>query len=184
MHTYLDIIILIIAVILSAMGAKRGFISELFRLAAMIVGFFTGYIYHKDLQKFLEFIEIPSQITAIFSFLLIFLVTAFSILGLGWVLRKAIHLTLLGWGDRMLGAVLGLLKTALIAWVTCLSLSSIPSPATQTALNNSIVYRLYSTLPRSFSFHGMEEKRLKIRYLFNKEKQEELRQSISGKNTT
>ncbi|KMQ51145.1 colicin V production family protein [Chitinispirillum alkaliphilum] len=174
MHIYLDIVILILSVILVIVGAKRGFIKEVFRFAAMILGFFIAFVYFRDLVQVLDFITLPIQIVSTISFLLIFITSALFILGIGWIVRKVTHLTILGWADRLLGATIGLFKALLIGWVSCLSLSTIPSQSTQAQFDESIVFGLYKSLPQNFSIQGMENMRLKIRYLFDQEKKDYL----------
>jgi hypothetical protein len=48
------------------------------------------------------------------------------------------------------------LKGALIAWVACLSISSMPFQKVQTEFGGSAVYKIYTALPKGMSLSGME----------------------------
>ncbi|MDG5815585.1 CvpA family protein [Chitinispirillales bacterium ANBcel5] len=177
MHTYLDVFTLILAIVLSVMGLKRGFIREFFRLSALIVGFLLAYLYYEDIQGLISFLSMPQQLSALFSFLTIFLFSFLIILVLGLFIRKITHLTLLGWLDRLLGLFLGMLKTVVIAWIACLSLSTIPSNHIRSDLDMSFTYRAYKALPHSLSLDGMEEMRRRVRNVVEDETKERIRRS-------
>ena len=151
MHAYLDIFVFVVALLFGFTGAKRGLIRELFRLAAMIIGLFSAFLYYKDVQKHIEFLNFPSQISSLLAFLAVFIFAALIILGTGLLVRKITHLTPLGWLDRLSGVIIGLFKTALIAWVACLSLSSVPNPNTREQLRKSTTFRIYEKLPEKMS---------------------------------
>ena len=90
------------------------------------------------------------------------------IIAIGWALKKIVRLVLLGWLDRMLGALIGLAKTALIAWAVCLSISSFPAKSIQSDFQKSYVYRSYKKLPEALSLKGITRTRSSIKGLQQK----------------
>lgn len=168
MHT-LDIIFLIISVIFVAIGIKRGFIGEIIRLTAMIAGFIIAFLYYNDLSAKLPLVKIPLNIKNTVSFFLIYIAVALLIISFGWIVKKLVHLTLLGWLDRLLGAAIGVSKALLITWAICLSISSFPARKVQADFRKSITYSTFKKLPASLTLHGISEVRLNFRKLFTKE---------------
>jgi membrane protein required for colicin V production len=168
MHT-LDIVIAVIGVLFIGIGLKRGLIGEVIRLLAMIGGFFIAFLYYHDLIKStpLKNLSIQLEIKNAIAFLLIYIVCALAILTIGWLVKKIIHLSLLEWLDRLLGAAIGLLKTLLIAYVVCLSISTLPVRKIQNDFNKSHVYRVYTSLPNAFTLKSMLKKRTQLRTIFN-----------------
>ncbi|MFP4164001.1 MAG: CvpA family protein [Chitinispirillaceae bacterium] len=163
MATVFDLFILAIALILAAIGGKNGFIHEIFRLFALLGGFFGSFLYYRDLQGYLEPVSSNQHVTSVLAFILLFVAIALLILGIGLLVKKIAHFTLFGWLDRLLGVILGMLKTAVIAWVVCLSISSFPARKVHQEFGKSYVYRGYQKLPTSLNLSGMEKTRKSIR---------------------
>ncbi len=160
MHA-LDIIIAVIAAILIFAGLKRGLIGEVVRLCAMIAGFFTAFLYYQQLatKPPISLIGVQIQIRYVVAFILIYCLTVLLIIGAGWCIRKVIRLTPFGLIDRIAGACIGALKALFIAYVVCLSISSLPVRRIRNDFDNSVVYRCFSRLPRSFSLKSLLSKR-------------------------
>lgn len=169
MHT-LDIIFLIIASIFIVIGIKRGLIGEIIRLSAMIFGFIIAFLYYPDLSIRLSLAKIPLSIKNGISFLIIYIATALVIIALGWGFKRIVHLTVLGWIDRVLGAVIGFLKAVLIAWALCLSVSSFPVKRVQSDFDKSLVYRAYKFLPHPIKLNGIIKYRSTLKKLKSTEK--------------
>jgi hypothetical protein len=94
-----------------------------------------------------------AQITA---FLVVFIVTALLIWGVGCVVRRFIRAITLGWLDHLAGFLLGLLKTAIVVWAACLSISSFPEQMVRDSFGRSVVYKAYGAMPDAFSLPAME----------------------------
>jgi uncharacterized membrane protein required for colicin V production len=169
MHA-LDVIIAIIAAVFIFQGIKRGLIGEVIRLAAMIVGCLVAFLYYHDIGSMAPIRNIPTQpqIKNGLAFILIYVACALAILGAGWFIKKAVHLTPLGLVDRIAGGCIGFLKILIIAYVACLSISSMPVRRIRKELGRSIVYRSYSALPHSFSLTSLLKKRREFRNIFNR----------------
>jgi len=161
--SFLDLATFVAAVILAVWGAKTGLIGELFRFGGMVGGFFISFMYYRDLQAHMKAVSSNGTVTGVIAFLLIFIVVFFLILGIGFALKKFTEAIMLGWIDNALGAALGVLKAALIAWAVCLSISSLPFGRVQTQFGKSVVYKTYNALPRGLHLSGLEKTRNAIR---------------------
>jgi membrane protein required for colicin V production len=161
MHT-LDILFIIAGAFFIFVGVRRGLIGELFRLIALIVGFFVAFLYYPDLVKFCRFN--PPYLANAVTFTLIFLAVFLAIIGTGWLLKKIVHLTPLGWIDSFFGGAIGLAKAAFIFWVICLSCASFPLGKFTREVHHSIVFQMYDKLPPGMKFSGVAN----LRALFKK----------------
>lgn len=146
MHT-LDIIIAIISLLFFILGIKRGMITEIIRLLAMASGFIVGFLYYVDFSHYLQAIRVPSNIRNAISFVILYICAALIVLGIGFVIKKAVHLTPLGIVDRILGGIIGLLKAMIITWVVCLSIASFTAKKVQSDFSRSVVYSTFIKLP-------------------------------------
>jgi len=152
MHT-IDILFIIAAGFFIFTGVRRGLIGEVFRLAALAVGFCCAFMYYPDIMNKIHFKA--QYLAGGIAFLALYLAAALCILGVGWVVKKAVHLTPLGWADHVFGGAIGLLKAAIIFWVICLSISSFPASAARLHANRSIVYKTYKTLPNALKLEDL-----------------------------
>ncbi len=176
MHA-LDIIVAFITAFLVFTGLKRGLIGEIIRLLAMAAGLFTAFLYFKDLGSKPPFSVIPvySSIRFALSFLFIYCFCAMTILIAGWLIKKIVHLTPLAWIDRSGGALIGFLKSLLITWVICLSISSLPVRRIKSDFNTSLVYRTFSALPKGLTLKSLLNNRERLQSVFNKKNTARLR---------
>jgi len=123
MHT-LDIILGIITLVFVIIGIKRGLTGEIFRILALIAGFIIAFLYYNEITPLFSSLKIAIHIKNALAFFLLYIAVALLILLIGWLVKKVINMTVFGWFDRLLGAGIGLLKSLIIAWAICLSISS------------------------------------------------------------
>ena len=104
--SWLDIVILILLVVPILIGLKIGIIKVLFTVAGMIVGVVLAGRFSESLAGSLTFISDPRWANvAAFAIILIVVMIIASILA--GVLKKITSAVLLGWVNRLGGAVLG-----------------------------------------------------------------------------
>lgn len=175
MHT-IDIFFLVLAVIFTIIGIKRGFIGEIIRLVAMISGFFGAFLYYNDLSQMLQFIKLPAYIRNALCFTLLYVAIVLSFLSIGWVIKRIIHLTLLGWLDRLLGAILGLFKTLIIIWIICLSISTFNKADTN--FRKSTVYTVFRSLPPAVRLSELTKARKNLKRLIDPNYKEKTKSTI------
>lgn len=169
MHA-LDVLVIVIGAVFIFTGIKRGLIGEVIRLAAMVGGCIVAFMYYSDLgtNAPIHFLPVQPQIRNGIAFILIYTACALGIIGLGWFIRKAVHLTPLGWIDRLAGALIGTLKALLIAYIACLSIASLPVRKIRKDSSNSIVYKTYQSLPKEMTLKSLLKKKSNLRNIFKK----------------
>lgn len=109
---WLDIVIIIGLVISLVSGIQQGLISILFSLVGGIVGVILAGNYSDALAEKLSFIS-DYNIAGIVAFVIIVVATLIVASILGLIVKKIVHAVLLGWVDKLGGAVLGLLVGAI-----------------------------------------------------------------------
>ncbi|MFW6254458.1 MAG: CvpA family protein [Chitinivibrionales bacterium] len=146
MHPF-DIVALSLILIFTVIGLTRGFVSELFRLAAIIAGFIGALMSYERLYHYITFIDIGARAKTILSFILTFVAIALVVLLIGWIVRKIIHLAMLGWADRLLGAAVGGFKAVVIIWLAVISINHLPETKLKKTLTSSHSYQLLNGIP-------------------------------------
>jgi uncharacterized membrane protein required for colicin V production len=169
MHA-LDVLVIVIGAVFVFTGIKRGLIGEVIRLSAMVGGCLIAFMYYSDLGTHgpLHYLPVQPQIRNGIAFILIYTGCALGIIGLGWFIKKAVHLTPLGWIDRLVGALIGILKTLLIAYIACLSIASLPVRKIRKDFNNSIIFKTYQALPKEMTLKSLLKKKSNLRNIFKK----------------
>lgn len=159
---FFDMVIGVLAIVFGVIGAKRGLISEVFRFAAFLVGFFVAFLYCRDLQGAMAGFSKNQQFTAATAFILLFIAVFILVTLVGYLLRKFTDAVSLGFIDHICGLIFGLLKVGVIAWAACLSIASMPVQKIQSEFSRSVVYKGYKAMPKSFSLAAMEDMRRSI----------------------
>jgi len=111
---WLDIAIIVVLGVLTLLGLKRGLIKSLVPLVGMILAIFLAGRFYTSLAGRLTFIDSES-LAKIIAFAIIVIVVLVVVFILGSMLRTVMQMALLGWVDRLGGAVFGLA----IGWVIC-----------------------------------------------------------------
>jgi membrane protein required for colicin V production len=111
---WLDIVILIMIVISAVSGFASGLIKSVFSLAGLIVGIVLAGRYYVGFSNQLGFIPGDSG-PRIAAFIIIFLAVMLVATLLGIILTKIISAIMLGWLNRIGGAVLGIVLGAFFA---------------------------------------------------------------------
>ena len=143
-----DIFILIILIFFTISGFKNGFIKETSRILSLIIGFILAGRFHYNLNPYLkDYIENESILTAI-SYLIIFFISVMIISIVAKFLQKVFEFVLLGWLNRVLGLLLGLLKGFFIVSLIIFIIETLPitldkgESIKQKLDNESIMYQI------------------------------------------
>ncbi len=107
---WIDIVIGVIVVSLIIHGIATGLIRGVFDIAGLVFGYVIAVSYS-------SFVRMPQ----IIAFLLIFIVTMILFSIAGRLVSKMIHVTPLGFVDRILGAAFGFIKGLMICFVFLLT---------------------------------------------------------------
>ena len=137
-----DILILIILGFFTFSGFKNGFIKEAARIVGMGFGFFAAHNFHDDLMPFLEVHISNPNILTVVSYLGVFCITLVIINTLAMVLQKFFELILLGWLNRLLGTLLGLIKGIFVVSIIIFILEIAPTEIREKLQQDSELYKI------------------------------------------
>lgn len=154
MHIF-DIIASIVALILIIFGIKRGFVEEIIRLVGIVLSFFISMAFYRQLAIHITFIKLAPSFITIISFVTILLASIVVILLLGLLVKKIIHLTVLGWVDRLCGGILGFLKAFFLIWIASIIIISLPFAPIRAWAKPSISYKFFSAISPQLKTHGL-----------------------------
>ncbi len=109
-----DILILVILLFGVLSGFRRGFIMEIALILGAVVALAVAKLEYPIVRHLLVLVAPKSPWVTVISYLIVFLVIWGVIITLARIVRKAARLLLLGFADRLGGAVIGLLQGALV----------------------------------------------------------------------
>lgn len=125
-----DIVIISIVGFFLIRGIFRGFIKEFFSIIGVFIGFFAALMFYRSAVQLLSGWIANQGYLGLLSFMVIFLFVYVSISVLGVIIKYLLKITILGWVDRIFGAVFGALKGGLITAVLLLALITFLSSKT------------------------------------------------------
>ena len=111
---WLDIVIIVILAVLALLGLKRGLIKSLVPLVAIILAVALTGRFQGPVAERLTFISSESAARVV-AFVIIVIVIFAGVYILGSMLRKILGMALLGWADRLGGALFGFAT----GWIVC-----------------------------------------------------------------
>jgi membrane protein required for colicin V production len=99
-------------------GIMKGFIIEIASLLAFWLGIVAAWKFSDLLKDYLsENVEINQSVLPFICFVVLFALVAIGVMMLGKVFEKLSELILLGWLNKLLGGLFGLIKNALVVSV-------------------------------------------------------------------
>lgn len=113
--SYLDIFFAIPLLWGIVRGLMSGFIRSLSVFVGLILGIYLAHVYASDLSPTIsEWFTISAKQCLSLSYVIIFIVVMLFVAIAARILDKFVHLILLGWLNKLLGALLGFFKWAII----------------------------------------------------------------------
>lgn len=114
----LDLVILVLVGIFLVRGLIKGFLKEVASLVGVFLGIFLGFRAQPILTHLGQRLGLtPSWALSLGAFLLVFLGVIIAVKVLAWAISKAFSTGTLGFGNRLLGAGLALLKALIIVCI-------------------------------------------------------------------
>ena len=111
----LDIIIIVPLLLFAYSGFKKGFIIEIASLAALVIGLYMAFFFSDFAAEMLNSLfSINQKYVAVIAFLMTFIVVIFLVITVGKIVQKFIDILLLGFFNKLAGALFGMLKGALV----------------------------------------------------------------------
>jgi len=154
---WLDIVIIVVAVLLGIVGLRRGIIKTVFGIVGLIVGIVLAGRYYDELAALI----FPADATwaNIAAYIIILLATLLVAGVIGWLVAKLVHFVLLGWLDRLVGCILGVFIGGLLC-AAILAIVGKYSPGTEAVISQSVIAKflmegfplLLDLLPAEFDF--------------------------------
>lgn len=122
-----DILFLALFAIAAIMGFRKGFIAQVVMFVALLVGIWACLKFSNFTAEYLaehfEFARTSDRATTLWAFGVTFSLTVLLVYLLGAFASRTLKALLLGWVNRMLGLIFGVLKLALILSVLISALS-------------------------------------------------------------
>jgi membrane protein required for colicin V production len=154
---WLDIVIIVVAALLGLAGLRQGIIRTVFGIAGLIGGIVLAGRYYDELAALLS----PSGATwaNIAAYAIILLATLLIAGVVGHFVAKLVHFAALGWLDRLIGCVLGVVIGCLIC-AAILAIVAKYYPGAEAVISQSGIARflmeqfplLLALLPADFDF--------------------------------
>ncbi len=154
---WLDIVIIVVAVLLGLVGLRQGIIRTVFGIAGLIGGIVLAGRYYGGLAAVLS----PAGATwaSIAAYAIILIATLIVAGVIGWLVAKLVHFAALGWLDRLVGFILGVVIGGLL-FAAILAIISKYYPGTVAAISQSVIAKflmsqfplLLALLPADFDF--------------------------------
>ncbi len=114
----IDIIISVLLAIGLVSGLRDGLVKQVASLAGLIGGLLLGRAFYLPLGAWMSaFFSISAEAAHIAAFILILVVVPLLFNLVGWLVSKFLSAISLGWVNRLLGGLVGVLKFALLAGV-------------------------------------------------------------------
>ena len=135
----IDIIILVCFVPALIQGITKGFIPQAVALLSIILGAWLAFRFSEPVGEWLGgYVELSA---ASFAVILVAVSLALNLIGKG--LEKVVKVAMLGWADKLLGAVLSFLKAFLVVGLLVIvfdALNSKFSLVPQQTIDESVLY--------------------------------------------
>ncbi len=112
---WIDIVIVVILILSMVMGFINGLVKEVASLAALILGIWGAIKFSSfTAAKLYDFFDMTGQYVGLIAFIVTFAIIVVIIHFIGIIADKIVNAVSLGFVNRILGIVFGLLKTVLI----------------------------------------------------------------------
>jgi membrane protein required for colicin V production len=126
-----DFVVLGIFLLFVGRGVWLGLFRQIVPFLALYVGYIVVSRYHQELFPFLDKISDNPKVVFVAAYVILFVATYLVTTLLGRGLAKVIQITITPWFDRILGAVLGFAKAAIVAVLIHMFLGTVTAPDNQ-----------------------------------------------------
>ena len=121
-----DITFILIWIFFIYRGYKMGFIMQLAQIVSIIVAYISANHFHLIVFNYLA-PHIPNpSIRNVLSYILLFIITALIVQIIAKVITKLLNIIFLGWLNKLIGMMLGLLKAVFVSTLLIFLLEAFP----------------------------------------------------------
>ena len=149
----LDIILLLCFVPAIVLGISKGFVKQLVEILAILVGAWAAFRFSSALSMYLaQYLTFDKQVIRVICFVIILIVAALLLSLLGEMLTRFLKLASLGWINRLLGLIFGIVKTSFILGLLILLFEALNNSlqfVRDGALDNAVVYQALKNFANS-----------------------------------
>ena len=152
---WLDVVIIVVLVISTLGGFKNGIIKSVLSLAGLIVGIVVAGRYYASFSQYLTFISSPTWAN-VAAFTIIFIGIMVIAALLARLLESAASAIMMGWANRLVGAILGFILGAmfcgaiLAVWVKYISTPGVVTQSQVAPILLSTFPKVLALLPQDF----------------------------------
>lgn len=140
----LDIILIICLSAALIEGLIRGFTEQIIALVSIIAGTWAAFKFSQLVCSMLQpYLQISEKVLYVIVFVLMIVVVILLLRLLGKVIKASIKFVMLGWLDRLLGALFALIKVSLIIGIVIILFNTINSSfhiVSESVMENSVIY--------------------------------------------
>lgn len=141
---FIDVIIAVLLVVGLIGGIRDGLVKQICGLMGLIVGLLVGKTVYKPVGDWLiGALSLSAEIAHIMAFILILLLVPLLFSLMGWLVSKFLGVISLGWLNRLLGGLVGVLKYALFVGIVIIGIEMFDKDASivsKTCRETSILY--------------------------------------------
>ncbi len=126
--TAYDFVVIGLLVLFIGRGIWLGFLKQVTGLLALYLGYFSASQYHDRLFPFMREISENPKVGFWVTYIILFIATYVVAMLLGRGLARVIEVTIAVWFDRILGAILGFAKAAIVVVLLHMVLGTLLAP--------------------------------------------------------
>ena len=140
----LDIVLLLCFIPAIVRGLSKGFINELISLVSIVLGAWLAFKFSGMVSQWLSnYLQFDDKVMKVIAFAVIVILVTVLLQLIGQLLTKIVKISTLGWLNRLLGMIFGILKVTLILGIVIMVFAGIDAKwglLKPGALDDAVVY--------------------------------------------
>jgi uncharacterized membrane protein required for colicin V production len=110
---------------------------------------------YRPVAAYGKFLHLPGSVLSVISFMAVFLACMLAIILLGFFIKKIVHLTVLGWVDRLCGGMLGFVKVFFLVWIIVMAIASLPFEGIKNWFKPARTYSMFVSISPKLRAEGL-----------------------------
>ena len=140
----LDIVLLLCFIPAVVKGLSKGLINELISLVSILLGAWLAFKFSGVVSTWLsQYLQLDPKVVNVIAFAIIVILVILLLYFIGQLLTKVVKITTLGWLNRLLGMVFGILKVALVLGLVIMVFAGINAKwgiVKSSTLDDAVIY--------------------------------------------
>ncbi len=137
---WFDTTIVALLIMAALLGARTGFVGQIARTLCTVVAVYAAILFHEPCMQLMlkEALRgVNTQVAEVLAYGVVFVVTYLVLVRVVWLVREGVQGSDLDIFDRVLGALLGTAKMAVVIGALCLGIANTRNQATETIMTRS-----------------------------------------------